>query len=217
VSLRPGVVNRLLCIAAASALPAVVASVVLLARSDLPPAARVALGASAVLAWVAGLLVVQARTRYHLRTLSNLLAALREGDYSFRIRDVSRDDPYGEVVTELNSLSETLRRQRVDDLEATALVRTVMGSIDVAVFAFDSSNRLRQVNSRARPRRLSLRPLVPHRRARCRRQARPVGAPTGQLQTTRSTSPAGGAVGRQPSPARRGVGRVEAAHSGHRP
>lgn len=146
MSLRPGVVNRLLCIAAASALPAVVASVVLLARSDLPPAARVALGASAVLAWVAGLLVVQARTRYHLRTLSNLLAALREGDYSFRIRNVSRDDPYGEVVTELNSLSETLRRQRVDDLEATALVRTVMGSIDVAVFAFDSSNRLRQVN-----------------------------------------------------------------------
>jgi signal transduction histidine kinase len=146
VSRRPGVVNRLLIIAAASALPAVVVSMVLLARSDLPSAARVAVGASLVLVWLGGALVVHARSRYHLRTLSNLLAALREGDYSFRVRDVSRDDPYGEVVAELNSLSETLRRQRVDDLEATALVRTVMGSIDVAVFAFDSSTRLRQVN-----------------------------------------------------------------------
>ncbi len=143
---RPGVVNRLLIIAALSALPAVAVSVALLARSNLPSAVRLALGTAVVVTWLAGALVVYSRSRYHLLTLSNLLAALREGDYSFRVRDVSGHDPYGEVVAELNSLSETLRRQRVDDLEATALVRTVMGSIDVAVFAFDSSNRLRQVN-----------------------------------------------------------------------
>jgi len=147
VTRRPGVINRLLIIAALSALPAVAVSVVLLTRSDLPLAVRLTLGATVVVVWFCGVLLVHSRSRYHLRTLSNLLAALREGDYSFRVRDVSRDDPYGEVVAELNSLSETLRRQRVDDLEATALVRTVMGSIDVAVFAFDSSNRLRQVNA----------------------------------------------------------------------
>jgi nitrogen fixation/metabolism regulation signal transduction histidine kinase len=146
VTRRPGVVNRLLAIATVSAAPAVVVAVVLLVRSDLATWARAALGGAVVLTWLVGVLVVRARSRYHLGTLSNLLAALREGDYSFRVRDVSRADPYGEVVAELNSLSETLRRQRVDDLEATALVRTVMGSIDVAVFAFDSSNRLRQVN-----------------------------------------------------------------------
>jgi len=146
VKRRPGVVNRLLIIAGLSALPAVAVSLVLLSRSDLPSVIRLMLGSAVVVVWLGGVLVVHARSRYHLRTLSNLLAALREGDYSFRVRDVSRDDPYGEVVAELNSLSESLRRQRVDDLEATALVRTVMGSIDVAVFAFDSSNRLRQVN-----------------------------------------------------------------------
>ena len=90
-----------------------------------------------------------ARSKYHMRTFSNLLAALREGDYSFRLRPTKRRDPVGDVVTELNALAETLRTQRVDDLEATALVRKVMGEIDVAVLAFDGSGRLRQVNEAA--------------------------------------------------------------------
>ena len=74
-------------------------------------------------------------------------AALREGDYSFRVHRASRKDAFDEVVAELNLLAENLRKQRVEDLEATALVRKVMAEIDVAVFAFDASDRLRQVNT----------------------------------------------------------------------
>jgi two-component system nitrogen regulation sensor histidine kinase NtrY len=118
----------------------------LLWRSALQPTARNLLIGTLVAIWLGLALVVRTRTRYHLRTLSNLLAALREGDYSFRARQVSRADPFGEVITEVNLLARTLRRQRVEDLEATSLVREVMAEIDVAVFAFDASNRLRQVN-----------------------------------------------------------------------
>ncbi len=64
----------------------------------------------------------------------------------FRAREQSRSDPFSEVITEVNLLADTLRRQRVDDLEATGLVREVMAEIDMAVFAFDASHRLRQVN-----------------------------------------------------------------------
>ncbi len=68
-----------------------------------------------------------------LQTMSNLLAALREGDYSIRARGASGDNALGEVLLEINSLGETLRVQRLGAFEATALLRTIMGEIDVAV------------------------------------------------------------------------------------
>ena len=58
-----------------------------------------------------------------LQTLSNLLAALREEDFSFRARG-GREDPLGEAMSEVNALAETLRQQRLGALEATALLRS---------------------------------------------------------------------------------------------
>src|SRR6266403_1837365 len=81
-----------------------------------------------------------------LRTMSNLLAALREGDYSIRARGARAGSALGEVLLEINSLGETLRLQRLGAFEATALLRTIMSEIDVAVFTFDPTRRLRLVN-----------------------------------------------------------------------
>ena len=81
-----------------------------------------------------------------LQTMSNLLAALREGDYSIRARGARPDDALGEVLLEVNTLGETLRVQRLGAFEATALLRTIMAEIDVAVFTFDRDRRLRLVN-----------------------------------------------------------------------
>jgi nitrogen fixation/metabolism regulation signal transduction histidine kinase len=89
-------------------------------------------------------------TREHavrpLQTLSNLLAALREGDYSIRARGAREGSALGEVLLEVNSLGETLRQQRLGAFEATALLRTIMSEIDVAVFTFDPGRHLRLVN-----------------------------------------------------------------------
>src|SRR2546421_6820437 len=81
-----------------------------------------------------------------LQTMSNLLAALREGDYSIRARGARADDALGEVLLEVNTLGETLRVKRRGAFEATALLRTIMAEIDVAVFTFDPDRRLRLVN-----------------------------------------------------------------------
>jgi two-component system nitrogen regulation sensor histidine kinase NtrY len=81
-----------------------------------------------------------------LQTMSNLLAALREGDYSIRARGAREGSALGEVLLEVNSLGETLRQQRLGAFEATALLRTIMSEIDVAVFTFDPKRRLRLVN-----------------------------------------------------------------------
>lgn len=81
-----------------------------------------------------------------LQTMTNLLAALREGDYSIRARGAREDDALGEALLEINSLGETLRVQRLGAFEATALLRTIMAEIDVAVFTFDPERRLRLIN-----------------------------------------------------------------------
>lgn len=81
-----------------------------------------------------------------LQTMTNLLAALREGDYSIRARGARENDALGETLLEINSLGETLRVQRLGAFEATALLRTIMAEIDVAVFTFDPERRLRLVN-----------------------------------------------------------------------
>ena len=81
-----------------------------------------------------------------LQTLANLVAALREDDFSIRGHSSTAGDPLGDVMAEVNALAETLHEQRLGAVEATALLRTVMEQIDVAVFAFDPGRTLRLVN-----------------------------------------------------------------------
>jgi len=89
---------------------------------------------------------VKNRVVYSLQTLSNLLAALREEDYSLRARGARNEDAMGEVMIEVNALGETLRSQRLGALEASALLHTVMEEIDLAIFTFDHDKKLRLVN-----------------------------------------------------------------------
>lgn len=111
---------------------------------------------SAVLRWTATALVLMSwaglaallaeKVRYPLHTLANVLASMREGDYSMRARGARTGDPLGQVMLEVNALGEHLRAQRLGALEATALLGTVMSEIEVAVFTFDAAQRLRLVN-----------------------------------------------------------------------
>ena len=96
--------------------------------------------------WFGFAMAVRERVVFPLQTLSNLLSALREGDFSVRGRAGAFDDALGEVMREVNTLGGTLREQRLGALEATNLLRTVMSEIDVAVFAFDHQRVLRLVN-----------------------------------------------------------------------
>ncbi|MCK5375743.1 MAG: hypothetical protein KAJ97_01595, partial [Acidobacteria bacterium] len=96
---RPGLHTRFVVLVLLSGVPAAALALLCIGRSDLSPGTRSLLALMVTTAWLGLVLVIRARSRYHLRTLSNLLAALREGDFSFRVRDVSRSDPYGEVVT----------------------------------------------------------------------------------------------------------------------
>ena len=130
-------------------LPAVVVACWLLWTGDHPMRVRLTFSLLAVGAWVIGAALLRERVIRPLQTISNLLAALREGDYSIRARGAGSDDALGLALLEVNALSGTLRGQRLRELEATALLRRVIEEIDVAVFAFDPDGTLRIVNRRA--------------------------------------------------------------------
>ncbi|HEX8723672.1 MAG TPA: ATP-binding protein [Pyrinomonadaceae bacterium] len=138
--------RRVLWMALAAGAPAVLVSLALLWAGDYTPKVVWTLAALVVCCWLGFSFAVQGRVVRPLQTVSNLLAALREGDYSFRARGGRGQDALSEVIREINALGETMREQRLGALEATALLRTVMAEIDVAVFAFDPERRLRLVN-----------------------------------------------------------------------
>jgi PAS domain S-box-containing protein len=96
--------------------------------------------------WLILTLVLRERIVRPLQTISNMLAALREGDFSLRGRRAGVEDALGLAMLETNLLGDTLKAQRLGALEATALLRTVMAEIDVSIFAFDEEGALRLVN-----------------------------------------------------------------------
>lgn len=132
--------------ALAAGLPALIVAMVLLWSHDYTPKVRWTLTLIIVCCWLGFAFAVQARVVRPLQTMANLLSALREGDFSVRARDARRDEPLGDAMAEINTLSRTLQEQRLSALEATALLRTVMEEIEVAIFAFDSEGKLRLAN-----------------------------------------------------------------------
>src|SRR3954470_21071063 len=80
---------------------------------------------------------------------ANLLGALHEGDYSIRGAGAKPGSAADLVMKEINSLGNTLQRQRSEAVESTALLTSVMGAIDVAVFAFDMDEKLVLANPAA--------------------------------------------------------------------
>ncbi|MDQ1557192.1 MAG: two-component system, NtrC family, nitrogen regulation sensor histidine kinase NtrY [Pyrinomonadaceae bacterium] len=138
--------QRILLMALAGGLPGTLISLILIWDRPYTPKVQWTLSLVILGFWLSLAFSLRGRVVRHLQTLSNLLAAMREGDYSIRARGAGRDDALGDVMLEVNALGETLRAQRLGALEATALLRTVMGEIDVAVFAFDAEARLRLVN-----------------------------------------------------------------------
>jgi nitrogen fixation/metabolism regulation signal transduction histidine kinase len=138
--------QRILLLALTAGLPAALVALILLWTGDYTPKVQWTLTVFIVGVWTGCSFSVRRRVVLPLQTLSNLLAALRESDFSIRARGASGDDPLGAVMLEVNVLASTLHDQRLGALEAGALLRTVMVEIDVAVFTFDGSRSLRLVN-----------------------------------------------------------------------
>ncbi len=127
-------------------LPGALIAELLLWFGDHSPELRWTLTIFIALAWLIGASFLQERVVRPLKTLSNMVAGIREEDFSFRVRGGGREDALADLVYELNTMANRLQYQKISSLEATALLKKVLMEIDVAVFTFDQQQRLRIVN-----------------------------------------------------------------------
>jgi len=128
------------------ALPSTGVALVLLFTANYSREIRLSLVLMLFLAWLIGGSVLRAQVIRPLQTLSNMVASIREGDFSFRVRSRLREDSLSDLTFELNALADRLQHENVSSLEATALLKKVLMEIDVAVFTFDRAQKLTIVN-----------------------------------------------------------------------
>lgn len=138
-------------------LPGFLAALILLWTGD--HSLRLRITGTALLLGTTGIMgyVLREQLSYSLRTLTNVVAALRDGDFSIRPHAAPSTDPLGALAAEINALADTLREQRLGALEASALLRTAIEEMDAAIFTFDERHRLRIANRAAE--RLLARPV----------------------------------------------------------
>ena len=99
-------------------------------------------------------LIALMRSSFHqvvrpLQTLSNVVSAMRENEYSFRSREIQEGDALGDLAAQINALSGDLRKRRHRETETFALLERVVETMDVPVFAFDDAGRLQLTNPAA--------------------------------------------------------------------
>ena len=138
--------QRLVLLALGAVAPGAIIALVLLWTGNHHPRTQWTLTIAMLLVVGGFLASLRARVIMPLQTVANLLSALREGDFSIRARGSRRADPLHDLHAEVNALAEMLRGQRLDSLEATALLRKVMAELDAAIFTFDERRRLQLVN-----------------------------------------------------------------------
>lgn len=128
------------------ALPGLLVSIILVWMQPWSMESRLALIAFELFAWWLLALALQEQTTRPLQTLSNVIGALREEDYSFRARNAVAEDSLGELSLEVNALADMLSDEKIRTIEATALLQRVVDEIDAPLFAFDPASILRLVN-----------------------------------------------------------------------
>jgi len=139
--------KRIAFLAVLAALPGVAFGTILIWISAWPRDVKLALTALEFFLWLVLTLVLLDHIVRPLQTLANVVGALREEDYSFRARGATPNDALGELALEINSLADILTKQRIQTIEATALLRRVVDEIDAPLFTFDPDHILRLVNA----------------------------------------------------------------------
>src|SRR5277367_2024488 len=130
-------------------LPMIVLCWFLLRRYSVEPLEQFFVLLALALGWMFAASILMEQIIRPLQTLANVVAALREDDFSFRARGGRRNDAMGDLALEINRLAGTLQGQRASALEAMALVERVMRSMQSPVLAFDPEGRLKLLNAAA--------------------------------------------------------------------
>ena len=139
--------KRIALFAVLAALPGIAFGTILIWIQPWTRDVKIALTALEFFLWLVLTLALLEQIVRPLQTLTNVVGALREEDYSFRARGAVANDALGELALEINALADILTEQRIQTIEATALLRRVVDEIDAPLFTFDPDHILRLVNA----------------------------------------------------------------------
>jgi len=92
---------------------------------------------------------IHQKSSYQFRSLSNLLDAMVQGDYTLRARTTEGDKALNELVDSINSLAVRLNKQRIESIESQLLLKTVINHIDVAIIALNEKSEMVLTNPAA--------------------------------------------------------------------
>jgi two-component system nitrogen regulation sensor histidine kinase NtrY len=103
-----------------------------------------------ILALIAVFIVVisQQRSQQQIRTLSNILESMIDGDYSLRGREQD-NKAFQELLTLVNNLADTLALSKIEAKESRQLLERIMQQMDAMVLAVDEQGRIVMANDSA--------------------------------------------------------------------
>jgi nitrogen fixation/metabolism regulation signal transduction histidine kinase len=130
----------------AGGIPTAVLSGLLIFRSPLSNLAK----ATIILASLVWILItaISVRTRilHHLRTLSNLIEATRNQDYSMNSSQARESGQLAGLYEQINSLINSLKVGRQSEQELLNILEKVVNQIGVAIIVCDARDKIRLVN-----------------------------------------------------------------------
>ena len=141
--------NKIFLLSIASGLPGSLAGMVILWTNNFTLKVELTLSLFILLGWIGFSIAVREKLVNTMRTVSNLLTALREADYSMRAVSTSTDDVLGDIALEINSLADTLQKQRMSAMAASSLLKKVMDEIEIAILSFGPDMKIRLMNRHA--------------------------------------------------------------------
>lgn len=140
---------RLLFSVLTAGLPAVALCLVLLWANPYSLYHKLEGTAFVLVSWVALSFSARATFTYSIQVLSNVVASLKEEDFSFRAPHAFEGDSLGELAIEINTLASALEGERLGALEAASLLRKVMAEAGAAILTFSPEGRIHLLNRAA--------------------------------------------------------------------
>ena len=141
--------RKLLFSVLAAGLPAVALCMVLLWTNDYSIDHKLEGTGFVLLTWIGLSFSARETFIYPVRVLANVLAAVKEEDFSVRIAQGVEGDAMGELSMEINSLATALEEERLGALESASLMRKVMAEAGAVILAFSPDEKVYLLNRAA--------------------------------------------------------------------
>lgn len=137
---------KVLILAFLSGLPALAFTVYIAIRDDYSTLTLYSMGILVLGVYIACLATMYRLVVRPLQTMANIVSALKEKDYTLRVKYTNTDDPMGLSFSELNDLADKLQNQRLDMIETHQLLFKILEEVEAAVLCFDNDDQLVMAN-----------------------------------------------------------------------